>query len=77
VLAASTGAPISAEKGTIVTTGTQGALFLAVASLVDPGDNVAIVQSDYVANRKRVQFFGRQVIPVKMDYLRGAEDSRS
>jgi aspartate/methionine/tyrosine aminotransferase len=57
-LAAFTGAPISAEHGTIVTPGTQGALFLAVASLVSQGDKVAIVQPDYFANRKIVQFFG-------------------
>ncbi|MGX9430700.1 pyridoxal phosphate-dependent aminotransferase [Bradyrhizobium sp. LeoA1S1] len=68
-LAAFTGAPVSAEQGTILTPGTQGALFLAVASLVDQGDKVAIVQPDYFANRKLVQFFGGEVVPVAMNYM--------
>lgn len=72
-LAAFTGAPVSAEQGTIVTPGTQGALFLSVASLVDAGDKVAIVEPDYFANRKLVRFFGGQVMPVKMDYLGGSQ----
>lgn len=74
-LAAFTGAPVSADSGTIVTPGTQGALFLAVASLVDAGDKVAIVQPDYFANRKLVEFFGGQPVPVTMDYLDGSVDA--
>ena len=68
-LAAFTGAPVSADEGIILTPGTQGALFLAVASTVTNGDKVAIVQPDYFANRKLVQFFGGQVMPVKMNYM--------
>lgn len=74
-LAAFTGAPISAEHGTIITPGTQGALFLAVASLVNQDDKVAIVQPDYFANRKLVQFFGGQVLPVAMDYMDGSSEA--
>jgi aspartate/methionine/tyrosine aminotransferase len=74
-LAAFTGASVSAEQGMIVTPGTQGALFLAVASLVNPGDRVAIVQPDYFANRKLVQFFGGQVLPVAMDYMGGSPEA--
>jgi aspartate/methionine/tyrosine aminotransferase len=53
----------------ILTPGTQGALFLAVASTVAAGDKVAIVQPDYFANRKLVQFFDGEILPVKLDYL--------
>ncbi|MFT4119311.1 pyridoxal phosphate-dependent aminotransferase [Bradyrhizobium sp.] len=74
-LAAFTGAPVSADEGTIVTPGTQGALFLAVASLVNSGDRVAIVQPDYFANRKLVEFFGGHAVPVTMDYLAGSADA--
>lgn len=74
-LAAFTGAPVSADDGTIVTPGTQGALFLAVASLVNDGDKVAVVQPDYFANRKLVEFFGGHPVPVAMDYLGGSEDA--
>jgi aspartate/methionine/tyrosine aminotransferase len=73
-LATFTGALVSAD-GVIVTPGTQGALFLAVASQVNPGDRVAIVQPDYFANRKLVEFFGGLPVPVTMDYLSGSEDA--
>ncbi|MFK4508405.1 pyridoxal phosphate-dependent aminotransferase [Bradyrhizobium daqingense] len=75
VLAAFTGAPVSADNGTIITPGTQGALFLAVASLVNAGDKVAIVQPDYFANRKLVEFVGGYPMPVPMDYLGSSQDS--
>jgi aspartate/methionine/tyrosine aminotransferase len=74
-LAVFTGAPVSAEHGTIVTPGTQGALFLAVASLVNQGDKVAIVQPDYFANRKLVQFFGGEIVPVAMHYLNASSEA--
>lgn len=68
-LEAFTGAPVSADEGIILTPGTQGALFLAVASTVSDGDKVAIVQPDYFANRKLVQFFGGEIMPVTMNYM--------
>lgn len=67
-LAAFTGAPVDARDGLIITPGTQGALFLAVASTVSRGDKVAIVQPDYFANRKLVEFFEGEILPVRMDY---------
>lgn len=68
-LAAFTGAPVSPDAGTIVTPGTQGALFLALGALVAPGDKVAIVQPDYFANRKIVQFLRGEPVPVPMNYM--------
>ncbi|NGN43092.1 aminotransferase class I/II-fold pyridoxal phosphate-dependent enzyme [Mesorhizobium sp. CGMCC 1.15528] len=67
-LASFTGAPVDARDGMIITPGTQGALFLAVASTVSQGDKVAIVQPDYFANRKLVEFCEGKMIPVRMDY---------
>lgn len=67
-LAAFTGAPVDAPDGMIITPGTQGALFLAVAATVMRGDKVAIVQPDYFANRKLVEFFEGEMIPVQLDY---------
>jgi aspartate/methionine/tyrosine aminotransferase len=72
-LEAFTGAPVSTDAGIIVTPGTQGALFLAMAAIVAAGDKVAIVHPDYFANRKLVQFFGGEVVPIAMDYLGGGE----
>jgi aspartate/methionine/tyrosine aminotransferase len=72
-LSSFTGAPVSGVDGLIITPGTQGALFLAVASTVSANDRVAIVQPDYFANRKLVQFFDGQIVPVRMNYL-GSND---
>ncbi|GAA4334435.1 pyridoxal phosphate-dependent aminotransferase [Variovorax defluvii] len=68
-LAEFTGAPLSGANELIITPGTQGALFLAIASTVATGDKVAIVRPDYFANRKLVQFMGGEVVPIRMDYL--------
>ena len=67
-LASFTGAPVDGRDGMIITPGTQGALFLAVASTVARGDKVAIVQPDYFANRKLVEFFEGEMLPVQLDY---------
>ncbi|MFC0279433.1 pyridoxal phosphate-dependent aminotransferase [Falsigemmobacter intermedius] len=72
-LAAFTGAGVDAKDGLMITTGTQGALFLAIAANVGRGDKVAIVQPDYFANRKLVEFFEGEMIPVQMDYLNAGE----
>ena len=68
-LSAFTGAPVDADHGIILTPGTQGALFLAMGSLVGTGDKVAIVEPDYFANRKLVEFFDGELVPVQMDYM--------
>ena len=68
-LAAFTGAPIDYDNEIILTPGTQGALFLALGCLVGRGDKVAIVEPDYFDNRKLVEFFDGELIPVKLDYL--------
>lgn len=68
-LADFSGAAIDAEKNIIITPGTQGALFLAMGSTIGRNDKVAIVAPDYFANRKLVEFFDGEVIPVPMDYL--------
>lgn len=68
-LAKFTGAPIEADSELILTPGTQGALFLALGCMVGRGDKVAIVEPDYFDNRKLVEFFDGELIPVKLDYL--------
>lgn len=73
-LAKFTGAPVDPEHGLIITPGTQGALFLAVAATVTRGVKVAIVQPDYFANRKLVEFFEAEMIPVRLDYQDVGED---
>ena len=72
-LSAFTDTPISADTQLIITPGTQGALFLAMGSLVGRGDKVAIVEPDYFANRKLTQFFDGEMIPVELNYLESDE----
>ena len=68
-LAEFTGAPINADREIILTPGTQGALFLATGANIARGDKVAIVEPDYFANRKLVEFFDGEMVPVPMDYF--------
>ncbi|AZU64443.1 pyridoxal phosphate-dependent aminotransferase [Neobacillus mesonae] len=63
------GTTIDAEHNLIITPGTQGALFLAMGSIIARGDKVAIVTPDYFANRKLVEFFEGEVVPIQMDYF--------
>lgn len=72
-LADFTGRTVSAENEIIITPGTQAALFLSIASAVSAGDKVAVVQPDYFANRKVVEFLGAAVAPVSLDY-HGTQD---
>ena len=71
-LAAFTGAPVSAADGLILTPGTQGALFLAMGSLIARDDEVSIVEPDYFANRKLAEFFEGELVPVRMHYEEAA-----
>lgn len=68
-LAHFTGAGIAADHELIVTPGTQGALFLAMGSCIARGDRVAVVEPDYFANRKLVEFFDGDLVPIPMDFL--------
>lgn len=72
-LADFTGAPIDADTELIITPGTQGALFLAMGANIASGDKVAIVEPDYFANRKLVEFFEGEMVPIPMDYLGASE----
>ncbi|MEA4934331.1 MAG: pyridoxal phosphate-dependent aminotransferase [Lawsonibacter sp.] len=63
-LAEFSGAPVNPDTEVILTPGTQGALFLAIGSLIGRGDKVAIIEPDYFANRKLVEFFDGELVPV-------------
>lgn len=71
-LSAFTGASIDPNENLILTPGTQGALFLAMGANIMPGDKIAIVEPDYFANRKMVEFFGGELVPIAMDYENAA-----
>ncbi|MGQ1783593.1 pyridoxal phosphate-dependent aminotransferase [Saccharicrinis sp. GN24d3] len=63
-----TGRAISADNELIITPGTQGALFMALATSVTEGTKVAVIEPDYFANRKLVRFFGGEVVPIPLNY---------
>ena len=65
-----TESPVNASDELILTPGTQGALFLAMGSVIGRGDKVAIVEPDYFANRKLVEFFDGELVPINMDYMK-------
>jgi aspartate/methionine/tyrosine aminotransferase len=65
-----TGTTINPDLNFIITPGTQGALFLAMGSIVSRGDKVAIVEPDYFANRKLVEFFDGEIVPIQMNYFK-------
>lgn len=67
-LAEFTGAPLASDQELIITPGTQGALFLALGSVVETGTKVAVVEPDYFANRKLVRFFNGEVVPIPLTY---------
>lgn len=72
-LAGFTGTAVDADRNLIITPGTQGALFLAMGSTVSRGDKVAIVMPDYFANRKLVEFFDGEVVPVQLNYSQATD----
>ena len=67
-ISAFAGVPIDPKSELILTSGTQGALFLAMGSNIMPGDKVAFVEPDYFANRKMVEFFNGEMVPIHMAY---------
>ena len=69
-----TGVPIAADRELIITPGTQGALFLALGSVVEHGTMVAIMEPDYFANRKLVKFFGGEIVPIPLIYEENAAE---
>ena len=75
-LADFTGAPVD-PLNLIVTPGTQCALFLAMGATVGRGDKVAIVEPDYFANRKLVEFFDGELVPIYMDFEKGEKEGKA
>jgi aspartate/methionine/tyrosine aminotransferase len=64
------GAKIDFEQEIILTPGTQGALFLAMGANIMSGDKIAFVEPDYFANRKLVEFFDGELVPIQMEYTK-------
>lgn len=67
------GVTINPDEHVIITPGTQGALFLAMSSLIAAGDKVAIIEPDYFDNKKLAEFLEADIYPIELDYLHAEE----
>ncbi len=70
-----TGAPVAPDRELILTPGTQGALFLAAGACINRGDQVVIVEPDYFANRKLVEFYEGQIQTVSLDFMEAKQSA--
>lgn len=58
------GMPATDPAEVILTPGTQGALFIALAALIEPGDVVILPDPDYLSTERMLRYFGAEVVRV-------------
>jgi aspartate/methionine/tyrosine aminotransferase len=63
-----TGRDIDTQREILVTPGTQASLFLALSSVVERGNLVAIGSPDYFAYRKIIQYLEAKPVDVRLRY---------
>jgi aspartate/methionine/tyrosine aminotransferase len=66
------GLPVDPESELILTPGTQAGLFTALASTVEPGDRVLLVDPDYISYERLVRYLGAEVDHVTLHRIDGA-----
>ena len=61
------GVDVDPERNLILTPGTQGALFAAVAAIVEPGDRVVLFDPEYLATERLLMYHGAEVrrVPIR------------
>ncbi len=64
------GVPTGRSEQVILTPGTQGALFIALASVLEPGDVVILPDPDYLSTERMLRYFGAEVIRVPVVFER-------
>lgn len=62
------GIPATGASQVILTPGTQGALFIALAAILEPGDVVLLPDPDYLSTERMLRYFGAEVIRIPMLY---------
>src|SRR5690625_4336757 len=62
------GVKATGNSSVILTPGTQGALFIALASILDHGDRVILPTPDYLSTERTLRYFGAEVIHVPVIY---------
>src|SRR5690606_32580520 len=49
------------EANVMLAPGTQGALFVALASIIEPGDTVVLPEPDYLSTERTLRYLGAEV----------------
>jgi len=62
------GVPVAGEEQVILTPGTQGALFVALASIVEPGDRVILPDPEYLSTERMLRYLGAEIERVPVVY---------
>lgn len=60
------GIPVDPERHVLLTPGTQAGLFATMASLVDDGDTVVLVDPDYLFSERILRFLNAQVAHIRL-----------
>jgi aspartate/methionine/tyrosine aminotransferase len=67
------GVAVDPARHLILTPGTQAGLFGALASLIDPGDEVLLFDPDYLFSERILRFLGATVHPISLNDARSIE----
>ncbi|KAA9153484.1 aminotransferase class I/II-fold pyridoxal phosphate-dependent enzyme [Amycolatopsis acidicola] len=70
------GVPATGAADVILTPGTQGALFVALASILSPGDLVLLPDPDYLSTERMLRYFGARVRRIPMIWPDESETGR-
>ena len=65
------GMPATDPSEVILTPGTQGALFITLAALIEPGDTVILPDPDYLSTERTLRYFGAEVVRVPVVHTEG------
>lgn len=67
------GLKATGSMATILTPGTQGALFIALSSILEPGDLVILPDPDYLSTERTLRYLGADVVrvPVLFEDIEG------
>lgn len=63
--------PISEDSTAILTPGTQGALFIALASVLEAGDTVLLPDPEYLSTERMLRYFDVNVVRIPIVYKGG------
>ena len=62
------GLPVPDGVSPILTPGTQGALFVALAAVIEPGDTVLLPDPEYLSTERMLRYFGANVVRIPLLY---------